>query len=81
MRRTLSLSVNEDLSHLLPGIKASSLLIWGDQDTATPLSDGKKMEKLIPDAGLVVLKDAGHFAFAQRWGQCRLVLDSFLKEG
>lgn len=81
MRRTLTLSVNEDLSHLLPTITASSLLIWGDKDTATPLSDGQKMEKLIPDAGLVVLKDAGHFAFAQRWGQCRLVLDSFLKEG
>lgn len=79
MRRTLVNSVNEDLTHLLPQIKASSLLIWGDQDTATPLRDGQTMERLIPDAGLVVLKGAGHFSFAQCWGQCRAVLDSFLK--
>ena len=37
------------------------------------------MEKLIPDAGLVVLKGAGHFSFAERWGQCSRVLDAFLK--
>lgn len=79
MRRTLVNSVNEDLTYLLPQIKASSLLIWGDEDTATPLRDGQTMERLIPDAGLVVLKGAGHFSFIQCWGQCRLVLDSFLK--
>lgn len=80
MRRTMVNTVNEDLTDLLPRIKASSLLIWGEEDTATPLRDGRTMERLIPDAGLVVLKGAGHFAFAQRWGQCRAVLDSFLKE-
>ena len=56
----------------------STLLIWGSVDTATPLSDGQKMEALIPDAGLVVLEGAGHFAFAQQWGQCSRVLDVFL---
>ena len=37
------------------------------------------MEKHIPDAGLVVLEGAGHFAFAEQWGLCSRVLDSFLK--
>lgn len=81
MRRSMVLAVNEDLTPLLPRITASTLLIWGDQDTATPLRDGQTMERLIPDAGLVVLKGAGHFSFAQCWGQCRRVLDSFLQEG
>ncbi len=79
MRQSMVLAVNQDLSRLLPGVKASTLLIWGEKDTATPLCDGQKMEKLIPDAGLVTLADAGHFAFAERWGQCSRVLDSFLK--
>lgn len=79
MRQSLVMAVNEDLTHLLPGIRASTLLIWGDQDTATPLSDGQLMEKKIPDAGLVVLQGGGHFAFADRWGQCSRVLDAFLK--
>lgn len=78
MRQSMVMAVNEDLTSLLPGIRVPTLLIWGDQDTATPLSDGQLMEKRIPDAGLVVLKGGGHFAFADCWGQCSRVLDSFL---
>ena len=78
MRRTLSNSVNEDLTRLLPGISQPTLLIWGENDTATPLRDGRKMESLIPDAGLVVLKGCGHFAFAEKWGQCSRVLDAYI---
>ena len=79
MQRSMSLAVNEDLTALLPQIAVPTLLIWGEKDTATPLSDGQKMEKRIPDAGLVVLKNAGHFAFAEDFGTCARVLDSFLK--
>ncbi|HIW74889.1 MAG TPA: alpha/beta hydrolase [Firmicutes bacterium] len=78
MRQTMVRLLNEDLTPLLAGIRVPALLIWGENDTATPLSDGQAMEKRIPDAGLVVLKGAGHFAFAERWGQCSRVLDSFI---
>ncbi len=79
MRQTMSLALREDLTDCLPRIQASTLLIWGELDDATPLSDGQRMEQLIPDAGLVVLKGCGHFAFAERFPQCAAVLDSFLK--
>lgn len=79
MRQTMVKCINEDLTALLPSIAVSTLLIWGEADTATPLRDGKRMEQLIPDAGLVVLPQAGHFAFAEQWGLCSRVLDSFLK--
>ena len=79
MKQCMNLALAEDMSAYLPKIQASTLLIWGENDTATPLADGQKMEKLIPDAGLVVLKGAGHFSFAERWGQCSRVLDAFLK--
>jgi pimeloyl-ACP methyl ester carboxylesterase len=72
LRPTFVKLVNSDLTPLLPQIRASTLLIWGDQDTATPLSDGETMERLIPDAGLVVLKGAGHFSYIdqpQRFGR------------
>lgn len=78
MRQTLVRLVNVDLTDRLSSVDASTLLIWGECDDATPLSDGKTMERLIPDAGLVVLSGAGHFAFAERWPQCRAVLDAFL---
>lgn len=78
MRQCLVKVVNEDLTHLLEKITAPTLLIWGENDDATPLSDGKKMEELIPDAGLVTLKNAGHYAFLEQWYTFSRVLDSFL---
>lgn len=66
MRSTLVKVVNEDLEPLMHLVKCPTLLIWGDQDTATPLSDAKRMEELIQDAGLVVCEGAGHFSFAQQ---------------
>lgn len=65
MRQCLVKAVNEDLSHLLPGIKAPTLLVWGDKDTATPLRDAKQMEQAIPNAGLAVIPGTGHFSFVE----------------
>ena len=79
MRRVMSKSVNQDLRHLMPGIKAPTLLIWGEKDTATPLSDAKQMERLIPDAGLVTFPGCGHYSFLDNPGQFRAVLKSFFK--
>lgn len=78
MRATLSRVVNEDLRRVMPHIQAPTLLVWGDRDTATPLSDAKKMEKLIPDAGIVVFPGAGHYSFLERPAQFAAVIDSFL---
>lgn len=79
MRSIMSRVVNEDLCHLMPSIKAPTLLIWGENDTATPLSDAKKMERLIPDAGLVSFPGCGHYSFLDNPGQFAAVLNSFLK--
>lgn len=78
MRAILSKCVNEDLCHVMSLIQAPTLLIWGENDTATPLSDAKKMEKLIPDAGLVSFPGCGHYSFLDNPGGFRAVLTSFL---
>ena len=80
MRRVLSKVVNEDLCHLMPKIKAPTLLFWGENDTATPLADAKKMEKLIPDAGLVTVAGAGHFSFLENTPLFLRVAESFLQK-
>ena len=79
MRKVLVNTVNEDLTDLLPGIKASTLLIWGTLDTATPISDAEKMESLIPDAGLARIEGAGHFSFLENPSLYSAILASFLK--
>ncbi|MDE6190274.1 MAG: alpha/beta hydrolase [Muribaculum sp.] len=78
MRAILSKVVNEDLKHRMPHIKASTLLIWGENDTATPLSDAKYMERNIPGAGLVSFPGCGHYSFLDNPYQFAAVLRSFL---
>lgn len=78
MRMVMSRSVNQDLRHLLPSISAPTLLIWGENDTATPLSDAKLMKKTIPDAGLVVFKGAGHYSFLDNPSRFKAVIKNFL---
>lgn len=79
MRAIMSRVVNEDLKGLLPEIKAPTLLIWGEKDTATPMRDARLMQKLIPDAGLVSYPEAGHYSYLARPAQTRAVIQSFLQ--
>lgn len=78
MRAILSKVVNEDLKHVMPSIKASTLLIWGENDTATPLADAQYMEKHIDGAGLVSFPGCGHYSFLDNPVQFAAVLRSFL---
>lgn len=79
MRQILSRVVNEDLCGVMPLIKAPTLLIWGENDTATPMADARKMERLIPGAGLVSFPGCGHYSFLDNPVQFSAVLRSFLK--
>lgn len=80
MRETLVKVVNEDLKPLLPSIKYPTLLIWGDADNVTPISDARCMEELIPDAGLVIVKGGSHYAFAEQPFFVNKVLQAFLND-
>lgn len=79
MRQSMVRVVNEDVREYLPKIKAETLLVWGDKDDATPLSDGQLMEKSIPGSGLAVLPGAGHFSFLDNQYQFLAVMKSFLQ--
>ncbi len=81
MRKTFVKIISQDLTDELPRIKAPTLLYWGAEDTETPLWMGKKMEELIPDAGLVVEQGAGHFAYLEHSGKFLRIVQSFLLEG
>ncbi|MBD5275493.1 MAG: alpha/beta hydrolase [Bacteroides sp.] len=77
MRAVMSRCVNEDLKHVMPAIKAPTLLIWGEDDTATPLSDAITMKRLIPNAGLVSFPGCGHYSFLDNPFGFRAAVSSF----
>ncbi len=78
MRKCMVNVVNTDLTAEMPRIKIPVLLIWGTEDRDTPLSDGRKMEQLMPEAGLAEIPGAGHFSFLENPYLFSRILASFL---
>ena len=79
LRQTMVSLVNTDLRDIIHKISCPTLLIWGENDTATPLSDAKIIESLIPDCGLCVIKGTGHFSFCERPFEAHAIINSFIK--
>lgn len=80
MRKTFVKVVNYDQSEKLAAIKNSTLLIWGDKDTETPLWMGQQMEREIPDSALIVLNGGTHFAYLEHAARFNAIARSFLVE-
>lgn len=79
LRETFVRVVNEDLLSYAERIKVSTLLLWGEKDTDTPLWQGQMLEKTIPDAGLVVFPRAGHYSYLDETDRTVKVMDYFFK--
>ncbi|MDD4298770.1 MAG: alpha/beta hydrolase [Bacilli bacterium] len=80
MRQILVNVVNYDYLPFVSKIKASTILIWGSNDTEVPLSEAEYMESVIPDCGLIVYEGCTHFAYIERLDQTVNILNEFLKD-
>lgn len=80
MRRTFVKVVNYDQLDLLFDVKNSTLLVWGDKDTETPLWMANQMEDAIHDSALIVLHGGTHFAYLEQIGRFNAIARSFLVE-
>lgn len=78
MKKILVNVVNEDLSECAKKINVPTLLIWGDRDTEAPVEDAKELEKIILDAGLIVLPNSTHYAYLENLPQVINILNNFL---
>lgn len=79
MRETFVKSVTEYLEFTLPKIPHEVLLLWGKNDEATPVYQAKRMEKGIENAALVIIEDAGHYAFLDKPKQFARIAEAFFK--
>jgi pimeloyl-ACP methyl ester carboxylesterase len=79
LRPTLVRVINEDLTPLLPLITAPTLLVWGEHDRDVPLAAARVMAQRLPAAQLVVLENAGHFAYLDQFERFRLLVGRFLR--
>lgn len=65
MKKTFKNIVNTDLRKYLKYIYCPTVLIWGENDTSTPLKDGKLMNKKISNSGLITIKNGTHFVYLE----------------
>lgn len=81
LKETMVKLINEDVREFLPNIKVPTLLIWGENDTATPIEDAELMEKQIPDAGLIRVKGCSHYVFLENPAYVNIIIANFLTGG
>lgn len=78
MKGVLVRSVEEDLRPFLKYITCETLLVWGEEDEATPLWMGKIMEQEMRNATLVVLEEDDHFAYFHQQQRFLRIMEYFL---
>ena len=77
MRDILVKTVNQDLSDYARHIKCPTLLIWGEDDEAVPVSEAKELESLLSDGALIVLPGT-HYCYLENLNGVVNILNSFL---
>lgn len=78
MKETFINVINEELSASVKKITIPTLLIWGEEDTETPLSEGKEINRLIKNSKLEVISAAGHMVHQQKADQVAKLINEFL---
>ena len=79
MRKTFQNIIGEDLTLLLPRVRAQVLLYFGKDDKETPMYMARKMQKGI--SGCVLIQaEGGHFAYLENAIQFCGIIENFIKE-
>lgn len=78
MRQTFTQVVNRHFDEELGTISREMLLLWGEKDTATPLEQGRRLEKSMNGSALIELKGAGHYAFLDKPQEFLAIVRSYL---
>ena len=78
MKQTYVNIVNFDQSGALRHIKVPTLIIWGRDDSDTPLTMARKMHKRIPNNSLIVY-DGGHYMYLDHSREIAEDIDNFVR--
>lgn len=71
-------TINEDLLPLARNIQNPTLLLWGENDTDTPVTDAYKLSAQLVNSQVVVIPNAGHFVFNDDPQAVQKQLEAFL---
>jgi pimeloyl-ACP methyl ester carboxylesterase len=70
---------NPSLSHLLGGVTAPALVVWGRDDRIVPLECGERFVKVMPRARLEIVEGAGHFVEMEKPDELARLVTAFVE--
>ncbi len=79
MRPVLVKLVSEDRTNRLDEIELPTLIIWGENDKTTPLTDGKILNAGIKNSKLIVIPKCDHFPHLEYPSDVARIVIEFLK--
>jgi pimeloyl-ACP methyl ester carboxylesterase len=71
---------NQSLPHLLGGVRAPALVVWGDDDKIVPRSAGERYAALLPKARFEVVRSAGHCVEMEQPDELATLVSGFIDE-
>ena len=78
MSETMRKVVQEDLSSNAAGVSVPTLLVWGEHDVVTPLSEGRKLNRLIRESQITVIPDTSHFVIIENPSRVAELIHDFI---
>lgn len=71
--------IKDSIRDKVKDVNAPSLIVWGEHDQVTKLSDAYFLHKNIKGSELAIIKDAGHLAHIEQPQAYNQVVEAFLK--
>jgi pimeloyl-ACP methyl ester carboxylesterase len=69
---------SQTLPHLLGGVRAPALVVWGDDDKVVPLSSGRRYAEVLPNARLEIVPSCGHLVELEQPAALAALVTSFI---
>lgn len=79
MKKTFSNVVNYFQDERLKEITAPTLVVWGEKDRVTPIRMARKFAKEIKNCKLFIIRNVGHFSYAEDLKSFKQVVEKFLE--
>ena len=71
---------SQTLPHLLGGVRAPGLVVWGDDDRIVPLSAGRRYADALPSARLEIIPGCGHLVEMERPAELARLVGEFITD-
>lgn len=80
LHKTFQKIVQEDLTLFYKRINIETLILWGEYDTITSIKTAYKLNKIIKNSTLIIIKNTNHFPYLEKPYLVSKIIYEYLKK-